>query len=286
MENFLLNIRKFILSKILGRKYYRTGKCKACGKCCTKIYVKHYKHVIQDEEEFKKLQYLHRFYTYLKVIDKDETGLVFECQNLDPVTHKCKIHKSRPGICRRYPQEELFSMGGALSEDCGYKMLPIVSFDEVLKKASKKNSKKKKFFFIILIVLFGQSVFAENGFSDKFINKFRTCSIYAETNDLNNQGTVFHDLKFIFKDYDGKCSYTQIVTTSYGSLKVNCKFDEQQVFNLYNTMAVFNRKHIYDPTAENLWNTYVNNPDVCVMTQKQVLQGGGSPVPPQYLPWN
>ena len=94
-------LRKFFLSKILRRKYYRTGKCKACGKCCTQIYVKHYKHVVSDEKEFEKLQYLHRFYTYLKVIGKDDIGLIFECKNLDPETHKCKIHKSRPGICRR-----------------------------------------------------------------------------------------------------------------------------------------------------------------------------------------
>ena len=279
MENFLLSIRKFILSKILGRKYYRTGKCNACGKCCTKIYVKHFKHVIQDEEEFKKLQYLHRFYTYLKVIDKDETGLVFECQNLDPVTHKCKIHKTRPGICRRYPQEELFSMGGALSDDCGYKMLPIVPFADVL----KKTAKKKKFLILLVLFILGGIVRAENGFSDKFIEKFRDCSIYAETNDLNNQGTVFHDLKFIFKDYDGRCNYTQIITTSYGSLKVNCRFDDTQVFELYNTMRAFNRKYVYDATAEKLWNSSVNNPSVCTMTTIPVVQEY-SPIPKRYLP--
>ena len=131
-------LKKIFLSKVLGRKYYRTGKCKACGKCCTQIYVKHYKHVVQDEKEFEKLQYLHRFYRYLKVIGKDDIGLVFECQNLDRVTHKCKIHRTRPGICRRYPQEELFSMGGALSDDCGYKMEPIIPFKDVIKKMSKK----------------------------------------------------------------------------------------------------------------------------------------------------
>ena len=139
----LLEIKKFILSRILGRKYYRTGKCNACGKCCRQIYVKHYKHVIQDEDEFKKLQYLHRFYTYLKVIGKDEIGLVFECTNLDPETHKCKIHKNRPGICRRYPQEELFSMGGALSDDCGYRMEPIIPFSKILEKTEKQFNKKK-----------------------------------------------------------------------------------------------------------------------------------------------
>lgn len=138
-----LKLKKWFLSTILRRKYYRTGKCNACGKCCTHIYVKHYRHVIQDENEFKKLQFLHNFYANLKVIDKDDIGLVFECQNLDPETHKCKIHSSRPGICRRYPQEELFSMGGDLSEDCGYKMEPIVSFDEVMQKVNKTKSKMK-----------------------------------------------------------------------------------------------------------------------------------------------
>lgn len=139
----LEKLRKFFLSKILGRKYYRTGQCNACGKCCTQIYVKHYKHVVNDEKEFEKLQFLHKFYASLKVIGKDEIGLIFECKNLDSETHKCKVHKLRPGICRRYPQEELFTMGGALSDDCGYKMQPIVAFRDVLEKeirSSKKNS--------------------------------------------------------------------------------------------------------------------------------------------------
>jgi len=135
-------LKKFFYLYILRRNYYRTGKCNACGRCCKKIYVKH-RGVIQTEAEFKQLQLLHPFYTYLKVIGKDETGLVFECMNLDPETHMCKIHNKRPGICRRYPQEELFSMGGTLAEHCGYKLEPIESFDEVFEKVSKKNKKRK-----------------------------------------------------------------------------------------------------------------------------------------------
>lgn len=136
----LEKLKKLFLSRVLGRKYYRTGKCKACGKCCTQIYVKHYKHVVNDKKEFEKLRILHKFYDGLKIIGKDDIGLIFECTHLDPQTHKCRIHKTRPGICRRYPQEELFSMGGALSEDCGYKMEPIVPFCEVLEKVKKKNN--------------------------------------------------------------------------------------------------------------------------------------------------
>lgn len=128
------DIKKFIYTKILRRKYYRAGNCLGCGKCCRKIYVKTGRHVIQEEKEFEKLKLLHRFYSYLNVIDKDETGLVFSCSNLDADTSLCKIHKNRPGICRRYPQEELFTMGGELSEGCGYKMIPIISFSEIMEK--------------------------------------------------------------------------------------------------------------------------------------------------------
>ncbi len=134
--------KRFILSKIFKKHYIRTGKCKGCGECCTHIYVKHFKHVLQDEKEFEKLQCLFSFYSGLKIIGKDELGLIFECTHLDPKTKRCKIHFRRPGICRRYPQEELFAMGGTLSDKCGYKMEPIISFKEVLNKIEKKQNKK------------------------------------------------------------------------------------------------------------------------------------------------
>ncbi len=134
--------KRFILSKIFKKHYIRTGKCKGCGECCTHIYVKHFKHVLQDEKEFEKLQCLFSFYSGLKIIGKDELGLIFECTHLDPKTKRCKIHFRRPGICRRYPQEELFAMGGTLSDKCGYKMEPIITFKEVLNKIEKKQNKK------------------------------------------------------------------------------------------------------------------------------------------------
>jgi len=132
-------IKKFISVKILKKKFYRKGNCLGCGSCCKKIYVRTSKHVIKDEEEFKNLRFLHRFYSYLTVVDKDDVGLVFSCSNLDLETNLCKIHKTRPGICRRYPQEALFDIGGELSEGCGFKMVPILSFAEVLKKEIANN---------------------------------------------------------------------------------------------------------------------------------------------------
>lgn len=132
-------LRKFFLTRILKRKYERVGSCKGCGRCCRQIYVKHANGVIKDEKDFENLRYQHRFYSYLKVTGSDEIGLIFECQNLDRETNLCKIHRTRPGICRRYPQEEIFAMGGGLADGCGYRLEPIESFEEVFSRVKGKR---------------------------------------------------------------------------------------------------------------------------------------------------
>lgn len=131
-------IKKLIYKYILSRTYYRYGKCNRCGACCSRIYVNHKKGVIKEENEFIKLKKLHPFYTYLEIIDKDENGLVFKCNKFDREKKICTIHKFRPGICRRYPSEEIFKMHGVMSEDCGFVFKPIDSFEDVLKNLRSK----------------------------------------------------------------------------------------------------------------------------------------------------
>ena len=36
-----------------------------------------------------------------------------------------------------------FQMGGCLSSDCGYKLIPIIDFKEVLEKTAKKPVKEQ-----------------------------------------------------------------------------------------------------------------------------------------------
>ena len=138
MNKIWEKLNNFFLRHILRRKYKRVGKCANCGACCSHIYVRHLKGIVKEEKEFKKLRLLHSFYMGLNVIGKDEMGLIFECSHLDKETKLCKIHKKRPNICRRYPQEEIFEMGGCLSSECGYKLIPIVKFEDVLNKTAKK----------------------------------------------------------------------------------------------------------------------------------------------------
>lgn len=129
-------IKKFFHLKILKRKYYRVGKCLECGRCCKNIYVKHGKSFIKDEKVFNRLKPLHTFYFDLEIIGKDDMGLVFACKNLDETTKRCKIHKKRARICRDYPMEEIFKMGGTLAEGCGYRFVPIEKFSDILRKLS------------------------------------------------------------------------------------------------------------------------------------------------------
>lgn len=138
LKEIKISIDNWIASRVFNRKYIRSGKCKGCGRCCQSIYVRHSSNIIKTQEEFDNLRINHYFYSYLKVIDKNETGLVFECTKLDPETKKCTIHKNRPLLCRQYPVEEVFMMGGEISENCGYKFTPIKSFEEVFKKAKLK----------------------------------------------------------------------------------------------------------------------------------------------------
>lgn len=95
--------------------------------------------MIKEEEEFERLKTQHFFYSYLKIVGKSENGLVFECTKLDKEKGTCTAYKHRALLCRMYPQEEIFMMGGVISEDCGYKFIPITSFEEVFNAVQKSG---------------------------------------------------------------------------------------------------------------------------------------------------
>ena len=137
-----LKLRKFFYKRILGKKYYRIGKCSRCGRCCKNIYVKHGKKFITNKKLFNSLKPLHPFYFDLEIIGKDEIGLLFFFFYLDEKTKMCKIHKKRAKICRDYPMEEILKMGGTLAENCGFHFEPIDKFKDILDKEKRKNTAK------------------------------------------------------------------------------------------------------------------------------------------------
>jgi len=141
MKKIFLEIKKFFYTKFLKRKYYRYGKCNRCGRCCENIYVRHIKDVIKTEEEFEKIKSVdnYSFYKHITITGKDEFGLKFTCNRFDKEKRICKAHNKRPSICRNYPNEEIFSFGAQLLDECGYKFEPIISFKEILQKIKNKE---------------------------------------------------------------------------------------------------------------------------------------------------
>lgn len=143
LHNFFNFLKKQFHTKILKRKYYRFGTCNKCGSCCQNIYVRHKDNIIKTEEEFQKIQdnETYPFYQHIKVIGKDDFGLIFECEKFDKEKKLCKQHNKRPDICRKYPSEEIFKMGACLKEGCGYYFEPIEKFSEVFARINKKPVK-------------------------------------------------------------------------------------------------------------------------------------------------
>ena len=137
-KNMIKKLKKFYYKYILRKKYIRTGFCLKCGQCCQNIYIKHDKNVIADEKEFYYLNQKGKYLDF-EVIGKDDTGLVFKCKLLDEESKLCKNHKIRDFICRRYPQEEIFTFGAKLAQGCGYKFEPIESFEDVLKRVERMS---------------------------------------------------------------------------------------------------------------------------------------------------
>ncbi|MEW5819302.1 MAG: YkgJ family cysteine cluster protein [Cyanobacteriota bacterium] len=129
-NEFLYKIKIFLLTAT-GKKYIKTGKCNACGNCCKNISVKHGNKVIKSLEQFESLQRRFSVYRMFKVMDTSEQGVVFQCIYLDNDTGKCTDYENRPPICRNYPHEIIFKLGGNLSDTCGFSFIPIKSFKKV-----------------------------------------------------------------------------------------------------------------------------------------------------------
>ena len=143
IKKILEGLKKQYYLKILKRKYYRLGKCDKCGCCCENIYVWHKSSVIKTQEEFEEIKKVdsYSFYQHIKVVGKDDFGLIFECEKFDKVKRICKEHKKRPSICKNYPSEQIFSFGAQLQEKCGYRFEPIEKFSEIYAKICKKPPK-------------------------------------------------------------------------------------------------------------------------------------------------
>lgn len=128
----MLNIWHNFYRKIFKPKIKITGKCLCCGKCCKNIILTYKKQPVTDKKQFNSLKAKKSFYKRFSPIYKDHKNQIiyFNCSFLKD--NKCSDHKNRPTICREYPSTLMFSKGGKLLSECGYKITPKTSFADYL----------------------------------------------------------------------------------------------------------------------------------------------------------
>jgi hypothetical protein len=98
--------------------------------------------------------------------------------------------------------------------------------------------KKFTIIFITAIIAGMSCVFASEytKFSRRFINHFKDCDAYEETITSNFEDTTFTTHRKISGWKNGLCRYTEVITSNEGSYKLNCRFAEIQLDDLYLAM--------------------------------------------------
>lgn len=123
----------------------------------------------------------------------------------------------------------------------------------------------------------------ENGFSAKFVKKFKNCEVYAEPFTFNMYGTVFHDFKQI-QGWNGNiCGYKQVTGTANGQLTVTCNFSRSHVNALYNALLLKPEKYGHDNPTEKIWQQHMHNPNICKFERSEYYSKGFQ-VDERYLP--
>ncbi len=113
------------------RQYLRVGKCLQCGRCCRDIGILLDGLKISSMEEFKALVKEEPDYgIFVESGESYDGSLIFSCSKISS-DNKCTIYKSRPEICRDYPDLHLMRMGTELHEQCGFKLFPPFDFEEI-----------------------------------------------------------------------------------------------------------------------------------------------------------
>ncbi|MGD9581148.1 MAG: YkgJ family cysteine cluster protein [Vampirovibrionia bacterium] len=120
--------------KLTPPKYRLEGECKKCGRCCRLMYsLDHY-----TTFDFKVTQFLFPDYKRFEILGKDEQGnYMYRCKWIQD-DNTCKNYKKRLTMCKNFPNVKYGSLGET-PEGCGYKLVPIKKFADVLDDEISKN---------------------------------------------------------------------------------------------------------------------------------------------------
>lgn len=145
---FTLWIQRQHLKRKGRPKYTLTGKCEGCGKCCEKPAIK-VGFLVNFLKSFRWVYVLwqRKINGFILQQHNEETQvLYFTCTHWDATSKRCDSYESRPGMCRDYPRNLLYSSVPDFFDECGYKPLDknAAKFNLALEKVLIDEEKKKK----------------------------------------------------------------------------------------------------------------------------------------------
>ena len=145
---FTLWIQRQHLKRKGRPKYILTGNCEGCGKCCENPAIK-VGFLVTYLKSFRAIYVLWQKkingFVYQRQNVEDQV-LYFTCNHWDAQTKRCDSYDSRPGMCRDYPRNLLYSSVPDFFEECGFKPLDknAAKFKLALDKVPLDEDKKKK----------------------------------------------------------------------------------------------------------------------------------------------
>ena len=103
-------------------RYYLRGKCNHCGRCCEYPSVQMNEFAYHVEIYRRMVIRWHRTVNGFKLFKqhKHEATLTFTCLHYDPMTRRCDSYSSRPGMCRDYPMNQIYSVNPHFFPECGF----------------------------------------------------------------------------------------------------------------------------------------------------------------------
>lgn len=100
------------------------GRCRKCGKCCRELVLFADDRWLTRKKDFERFVAENPEYGRLRIIGRDDRGLlIFRCTWLTD-EGLCKDHENRMDLCREHPSETFYTAGAELSPYCGYKVRP------------------------------------------------------------------------------------------------------------------------------------------------------------------
>ena len=116
------------LSVVINYFYYlfytilvkRVGSCNNCGKCCRHVYLRDGGKLVKSFEQCLALIEKDSRFNQFVAKGKNEFGeLYFGCKNV-ALNNKCKVYRTRPMLCRSYPDVGMLRYGAIPKIDCGF----------------------------------------------------------------------------------------------------------------------------------------------------------------------